>query len=111
MHYIINGDEPWIPCTCKANTPNLNLHSNIQHMEWQTKPDLGAEPATVQENPEAAVGTLNKILVAGRRAAAAAMIIKTPAPVAVGLTPMELAHNGTNLEVVIVVTRAWKTSR
>ena len=30
MHYVINRDEPWILCTCEANTPNANLHSNVQ---------------------------------------------------------------------------------
>ena len=111
MHYMINGDEPWIPCTCKANTPNANLHSNIQRTEWQTEPDLAAAPTTVLENPEAAMATLIKIPVAGPRAAAAAMIIKTPAPVAMGLTPMKMADNGTNPGAILAVTRARKASR
>ena len=58
MHYIINGDEPWIPCTCKADTPNANLHSDIQRTEWQAEPDPAAAPATVVENQEAAVAAL-----------------------------------------------------
>jgi len=111
MHHIINGDEPWIPCTCKADTPNANLHSNIQRTESQTEPDLAAAPATVLENPEAAVATLIKMPVAGPRAAAATMIIKTPAPVAVGLTPMTMADNGTNLGAIMAVTSARKSSR
>jgi hypothetical protein len=111
MHFIINSDEPWIPCTCKADTPNANLHSNIQRTEWQTEPDLAAAPATVLENREAAVAALIKIPVASPRAAAAAMIIKTPAPVAVGLTPMKMADNVTNPGAIMVVTRAWKASR
>jgi hypothetical protein len=111
MDYIINGDEPWIPCTCNADTPNANLHSIIQRTESQTEPDLAVAPATVLENPEAAVAALIKIPVAGPRAAAAAMIIKTPAPVAVGLTPMKMADNGTNPGAIMAVTRARKASR
>jgi hypothetical protein len=111
MHYIINGDEPWIQFTCKADTPNANLHSNIQRTEWQLEPDPAAAPATVLENPEAAVAGLIKIPVAGPRAAAATMIIKTPAPVAVGLTPMKMADNSTNSGVIMAVTRARKASR
>jgi len=99
MHYIINGDELWIAYTCKADTRNANLHSNIQHTEWQTEPDL------------AAVAALIKIPVAGPRAAAATMIIKTPAPVAVGLTLMKIANNGTNPGAIMVVTRDQKASR
>jgi len=111
MHYIINGDKQWIPCTCKADTPNANLHSNIQCTEWHTEPDLAAAPATVLENPEAAVAALIKIPVAGPRAAAAVMIIKTPAPAAVGLTPMKMADKGTNPGAIMAVTRARKASR
>jgi hypothetical protein len=111
MHYIINGDQPWILCTCKADTPNANLHSNIQRTEWQTEPDLAAAPATVLENPEAAVAALIKIPVAGPRAEAAAMIIKTLAPVAVGLTPMKMDNNGTNPGAILAITRARKASR
>ena len=110
MHNIIKGDEPWIPCTCKADTPSANLH-NLQRTQWQTEPDLAAAPATVRENPEAAVAALIKIPVAGPRAAAAAMIIETPAPVAVGLTPMKMADNGTNPGAIMAVTHAWKASR
>jgi hypothetical protein len=111
MNYIINGDEPWILCTCKANTPNTNLHSNIQRTECQMEPDLAAAPTTVLENSEAAVATLIKIPVAGPRAAAVAMIIKTPAPIVVGLTPMKLADNGTNPGAVMAATEAQKASR
>ena len=111
MHYKINGDEPWIPCTCKADTPNADLHSNIQCTEWQTEPDLAAAPATVRENLEAAVATLIPITVAGPRAAAAAMIIKTPVPVAVGLTPMTMASNGPNPRAIMAVTGARTASR
>jgi len=111
MHYIINGDEPWILCTCKVDTPNTNLHSNVQCTECQTEPDLAAAPATVPQNPEAAVAALIKIQVAGPRAAAAAMISKTPAPVAVDLTPMKMADNGTNPGTIMAVTRAWKANR
>ena len=96
MEYIINGDKPWIQCTCKADTPNVNLHSSIQCTERQTEPDLAAAPTTVLENPHAAVAALIKIPVQGPRAAVAAMIIKTPVPVAMGLTPMRMADNGTN---------------
>jgi len=111
MHHIINGDERWIPCTCKADTPNANLHSKIQRTEWQMEPDLAVAPATVLENPEAAVATLIKIPVVGPWAAAAAMIIKTLAPVALGLTPIKMANNGTNPGAIMVVTRARKGSR
>jgi hypothetical protein len=111
MDYIINGDKPWIPCTCKADTPNANLHSNIQRTEWQTEPDLAAPPATIQENPEAAVAALIKIPVAGPRAAAAVMIIKTPVPVAMGLTPMKMADNCTNPGAIMAVMRARKATR
>ena len=111
MHYIINGDEPCIPCTFKADTPNANLHSNIHHTEWQTEPHLAAAPATVLENPEAAVAALIKIPVAGPRATAAAMIIKTLALVAVGLTAMKIANDGTNPGAIMAVTRAQKASR
>ena len=111
MHYIINGDEPWIPFTCKADTPNANLHGSIQRTEWQTEPDLAAAPATVPDNPEATVAALIEIPVAGPRAAAATMIIKTPALVAVGLTPMEMAQNGTNPGAIMAVSRPWKASR
>jgi hypothetical protein len=111
MHYIINGDEPWIPCTCKADTPNTNRHSNTQRTEWQTEPDLAAAPAAVVENPVAAVAALIKIPVAGPRAAGAPMIIKTPAPVAVGLTPMKMADNGTNPGAIMAVTGTRKATR
>jgi hypothetical protein len=83
----------------------------IQHRELQTEPDLAAAPATVLENSEAAVAALIKIPVAGPRAAAAAMIIKTPAPVAVGLSPMKMANNGTNPGAIIALTSAQKASR
>jgi hypothetical protein len=111
MHYIIYSDEPWIACKCEADTPNVNLHSTIQCTEWQMEPDLAAAPATVLENPEAAVAALITIPVAGPRAAAAAMIIQTPAPVAVELTPMKIANYGTNLGAIMVATRAQKASR
>jgi len=110
MQYIINGDKPWIPCTCNSDTPNMNLHSIIQCTEWQTEPDLAAAPATILDNPEAAVVALIWIPVAGPGAAAAAMIIKTPAPVAIGLTPMKMAANGTYLGAIIAVTRARMAS-
>ena len=57
------------------------------------------------------MATLIKIPVAGPRAAAAAMIIKPPAPVAMGLTPMKMADNGTDLRAIIAVTRSWKACR
>jgi len=89
MHYIIKGDEPWIPCTCKAVTPNVNLR-NIHCTQWQTEPDLAAAPTRVVEIPKAAV----------------AGMIKTPAPVAVGLTRMEMSDSSTNPGVKTVVTSA-----
>jgi len=107
---MINGDEPWIPCTCKAVMPNANLHRHIQHTELQTQPDQAATPATILENPQAAVATLIKIPVAGPRVAAAAMIINTPAPVAMGLTAMKIADNGNNLGAIMAVRRACNAS-
>jgi hypothetical protein len=83
MHYTINRYEPWITCTYKADTPNADLHSNTQHTEWQTEPDLVAAPTTLPENPKVAVAALIKIPVVDPRGAVAAMITKTPAPVAV----------------------------
>ena len=111
MHYIINGDEPWILCTCKADTSNLNSQSNIQCTKWQTAPDMAAAPVTVLHNPEAGVAALINIPVASPRAAAAAMIIKTPVPVAVGLTPIKLTNNVTNLGAIMVITRAATACR
>jgi hypothetical protein len=111
MQNIVNGDERWIRCTCKADTPNANLHINIQHTECQTEPELAAAPATVLENPEAAVAALIKIPVAGRRAATAVLISKTPAPVAVGLTPMKMADKGTNPRVIMAIMKDRKASR
>jgi hypothetical protein len=46
--------------------------------------------------------------VAGPRAAAAASIINTPAPVAVGLTPMIMSDICTNPEEILAVRRASK---
>jgi hypothetical protein len=111
MHYILNGDEPWIPCTCKPDTPNANLRSNIQHTELQTEPNLHASLATVLENPEAAVAALIKIPLEGPRAATAAMMIKTPAPVAMRLTAMKMADNSTNPGAIMAVTGVQKASR
>jgi hypothetical protein len=111
MQYIMNGEEPWIACTCKADLPNTNLHSNIQRIECQTEPDLAAVPVTILENPKVAVAALIKIPEAGHRAAAAAMIIKSWEPVAWGLTPMTAADNGTNLGPIMAATRAQMASR
>ena len=110
MNYVINGNKPWILCTCEADTPNVNRHSNKHHTEWQTEHDQATAPTTFLDNSDAEVGTLIKIPVGGHRAAAAAMINKTPTPVAVGPTPIKMADNGTSLEVKMVVTRAWKAS-
>jgi hypothetical protein len=38
LHYIINGDELWIPCGYTADTPKANLASIIQRTEWRTEP-------------------------------------------------------------------------
>jgi len=111
MDYIIKGDEPWILCTCRADTPNANLH-NIQHTQWEAEPDLAAAPASVLEIPEAEVAAMIKTPVAGPgAAAAAATIINTPTPVDVRLTPMEMFHSGTNLGAITAVTRARNASR
>jgi hypothetical protein len=111
MHYIISGDELWIPSPCIANTPNPSVHNNILLTEWQTEPDQAAAPTTTLQNQKAAVATLIKIPAASPRAAAATMIINTLAPVAVGLTLMKIAENGTNPGVILTVKRAWNTSR
>jgi hypothetical protein len=111
MHYIIMGDESWIPCTSKADTPNANLH-NIQRTQSQTEPNLPAAPASVLEFPNAAVAAMIKTPVASpSAAAAAAAMMKTPAPVAMGLTPMEKSASGTNPGALMAVTRAQKASR
>jgi len=111
MHNIIHRDKPWILCTCKADTPKPNLHRNIQPTECQTKPDLAAAPATILENPDAAVAAPIEILVARPRAAAATMANKTLPPVAVGLTTMRMADDGTNLEAIIALTRPRTANR
>jgi len=111
MHYIINGDELWIPNTCKADSPNTNLHSNIPPTEWQTEPGQAALPATDQHHPKAAVAIQFEIAVAGPKAAAAAMLIKTPVPVAMGLGSMKMANNGRNPAVMMAVTSTRRVSR
>jgi len=111
IHYIVHGDELWIPCSCNTDTPNTNLYTNMQHTDWQTERDLAAAPTTVQENPEAAVAALIIIAVAGLRAATAAMIIITLVPVAIGLAPMKMTNHRTNPGAKIVVTKAQKVSR
>jgi len=111
MHWIMNGHELWIPRTCKADTPNVNLPSNIQRTEWQREPDLATASATVLKNPAAAVAALIKITVGVPRAAAGTMIIKTPGPVALGHTPVKMAGSGTNPGAMMVATRARKSTR
>jgi len=111
MHCIIIGDELWTPCTCKVNTPTANLHSNTQCTEWQIEPDLAAAPTTILQNPEAAVAALIKIIVGGPRAAAAAMIIKTLMPVAVGYTTVKMSNKGTIPGAIMAVMRAQKAGR
>jgi hypothetical protein len=91
--------------------PNMSLHSNIKCTEWQTESDLAAAPTTVLENPEPAVATLIKIPGTDPRPAAATMIIQTPVPLAVGLTPMKMTDNDTNLVRILVVTEAREASR
>jgi len=110
MDCIIDCVEPWILCTCKAVTPNANLHSNIQCTEWPTEPDQAAAPATIPHNREAAVAILINFPLEGPRAAGAAMIIKTPAAVAMGLTPLTAAYEGTNPWAIIAVKRAETAS-
>jgi hypothetical protein len=111
MHDITKSDKPWIPCTCIADTPNVNLHSNIQWTQWQMEPDLPAARETVQDNPESALATLIKIPVPGPRAGAAATIINTPAPVGLGLTPMTMVDICTEPVEMMVVMRAGNASR
>jgi len=64
----------------------MNLHSKIQCIEWQPEYDLVTASGVILETLQTAVAALIKILVAGSRAAAAAMIIKILVPVAVGFT-------------------------
>jgi len=111
MHSIINGDELWILWSCKADTHNSNLYSNIQYTECQTEPDLAAAPAAIVETAETAVAALIKIPGAGPRAVTAAMIIKAVAPVDVRLTPMKLANNSTNPGAIRAVTRPRDATR
>jgi len=110
MYCIINGHKLSIPCSCKADTLDTNLHSNIQCKERHTEPDLAAVSATLLEHPPAAVVTLIKIPVVGPRAAAAATIIKSWVPVAMELTQIKIANNGTNPGAIIAVTRARQSS-
>ena len=56
------------------------------------------------------MAALINIPVAGTRAAAASVIIKTAAPVAVGLTAMKMAYNSTNAGALMAVKRAQKAS-
>jgi len=99
-------DKPWIPCTCKADTPNANLQSNIQCREWPNEPDRATAPETVLENPDVAVGVLIYIPVAGPSAVAVTIIVKTPAPVVVGQTPITMANNGTKTGAIVAEMRA-----
>ena len=106
MHYIMKDDKLWIPCTCKADTPNTNLH-NIQCTQWHMEPDITAAPTSVLQIPEAAVAAMVKTPVAGpRAAAAAAAMIKTLAPAAVGLTPIKIPGSSTYPGAIMAVTRA-----
>jgi len=58
------------------------------------------------------VATMVKSPVAGPRAAAAAgAMIKTPAPAAMGHTPMEMSDSGIHLGALMAITRAGKPSR
>lgn len=111
MHYKIHYEGQWDPCTCTANTPNSNLPSNKQCTQWQTEPDLAVAAATILANQEAAGAMLITNPVAGLRAAGATMIIKSPAPVAIVLTPVNMADNNSNLGTMRVIMRAEKTSR
>jgi len=110
MHYIIKYDEPWIPCTCNVDTRNANLH-NLQHTRLQADSDVAAAPAHDLEIPEAAVAAIINTPVAGPWVApVAAAMIKTPPPVAVGLTPITMSNGGTTPEGIMAVMRAWKAS-
>jgi hypothetical protein len=111
MHNLIIGDERWIQCTSRADTPNGNLRNNIQRTEWNAKPDRAAAPETVLECLEAAVAALIKILLPGHQAAAATIIIKTLAPVAEVRSPMRMADNCTNPGAIMTVMSAWMASR
>jgi hypothetical protein len=93
----------------KADTPNKSLHSNIPYTQRQTELVLAATPATVPEYLEASVAALIYIPVADFRASSAPMKIKNPVPVAMGLTPINLANNGTNQEAMIAIAGAYNT--
>ena len=109
--YVINGDEQWIPGTCKVDTPHANLH-NIQRRQWQTEPDLVAASTSDLYILQAAVAAMIKTPAAcPRAAAAAATMIKTLAPGAVGLTPMEMSDIGTNPGAIMAETTAVSASR
>jgi hypothetical protein len=111
MYYIINGDEQWIGVHAKPIHPMQTCTCHIQCTEWQIELDLTAAPATILQNPEAAVAALSNIPLACPRAAAASIINNPPAPIAVGLTVIKMAVNGTNPRAIMVVIRAQDATR
>jgi hypothetical protein len=63
-------------------------------------------------NSEGSSGRTDQTPEAGpRAAAAAAAMIKTPASVAVGLTPQEMSASGNNSGAITPITRSHKASR
>jgi hypothetical protein len=54
---------------------------------------------------------INTPVAGPREAAAAATMIKTPAPLAIGLTSMKMSASGTNPGAITVLTRDQKGSK
>lgn len=111
MNPILNSDIPRNLCTCKANTPNTNLHGNIQNTALDTEPNLATAPPTILQHSKTAVAALIKLLMAGPWTAAAVMIIITPVPVAVGHISITMGVNGSHLHIQVAVQSARKATR
>jgi hypothetical protein len=67
--------------------------------------------ATILTTQEVVVATLITNPEASPRAARATMIIKSPAPVAIVFTPMNMADDNSDLGTMRVIMKAEKTSR
>jgi len=76
------------------------------------EPDLAATPTRGPDMPEAAVAAIIQTPVTVPKVVeAAASMINTLAPEAVGVTPREIANSGTNPAPIMAATRARKASR
>ena len=111
MNYILNSDKQWILCTCKANTPNTNLHSNIQNTALETEQNVAAAPPTILEHSKTAVAAPIKILMSGPCTAAAVIIIITLVLVAVGLISITIGMNGSHVHIIVAGQSARKATR